>query len=139
MSSNRRRISHAALFRSRRGMSLVEVMVVIAIIVTLMGIVGYGVMTVFENSRVETTKLQMGRIAERVQIYQVKHKKPPTTGEGLTAVYGEEPVPTDSWGNEFVYVSPGPDGSDYDIISYGRDGVEGGTGNAEDIRLTDSK
>lgn len=125
------------LMRSRRGMSLVEVMVVIAIILTLMGIIGYGVISVWENSRVETTRLQMGRIVERVQIYTVKHKKPPTTGEGLAAVYGDEAVPVDSWGNEFTYVSPGPDGEDYDLISYGRDGVEGGTGNAADIHISD--
>ncbi|MBW1878698.1 MAG: type II secretion system protein GspG [Deltaproteobacteria bacterium] len=122
---------------SRRGMTLVEVMVVIAIILTLMGIVGYGVMQVWENSRVETTKLQMGRMIERVQIYHVKHKKPPTSGEGLAVVYGDAAVPRDAWDNEFIYLSPGPDGSDYDLISYGRDGVEGGTGLAEDIHLSD--
>ena len=51
--------------RGRRGMSLVEVMVVIAIILTLMSVIGYGVMSVFQNSRVDTTKLQMARVAER--------------------------------------------------------------------------
>lgn len=122
---------------AHRGMSLVEIMVVIAIILTLMGIVGYGVMQVWESSRVETTKLQMGRIVERIQIYTVKHKKAPSTSEGLSAVFGGEAVPTDAWGNEFVYLSPGPDGADYDVVSYGRDGVEGGTGNAEDLRLSD--
>lgn len=126
-----------ALVRSRRGMSLVEIMVVIAIILTLMGIVGYGVMQVWENSRVETTKLQMGRIVERIQIYTVKNKKPPSNSEGLSAVYDGERVPTDAWGNEFSYITPGPDGADYDLISYGRDGVEGGTGLAADIHLSD--
>ena len=57
----------------------------------------------------------------------------PSTSEGLGAVFGNEPIPTDSWGREFVYVSPGPDGEPYDLISYGSDGQEGGTGNAEDI------
>ena len=54
---------------------------------------------------------------------------------GLGAVFGDEPAPKDAWGNDFVYVSPGPDGRDYDLISYGRDGVQGGTGNNEDISL----
>ncbi len=132
----RRRIQRGA-WRSRRGMSLVEIMVVIAIIVTVTSIIGYGIMQVWENSRVETTKLQMGRVVERIQIHTVKHKKAPTMGEGLAAVYRDEPIPTDSWGNEFVYVTPGPNGADYDIISYGRDGVQGGTGNNEDIHLSD--
>ncbi len=129
--------SVGALLRSRRGMSLVEVMVVIAIIITLMGIVGYGVMTVYQDAQVQTTQLQMGRVAERIQIYQVKHRRPPTTAEGLSAVYGDEPVPTDAWGNDFVYVSPGPGGQDFDLLSYGRDGVEGGTGTAADLRLSE--
>jgi len=121
--------------RSRRGMSLVEVMVVIAIILTLMSILAFGVVSVWESSKVETTRLQLGRIQERVLIYTVKSKKPPSTSEGLGAVFGDEPVPTDAWGNEFLYLSPGPDGKDYDILSYGRDGVQGGTGNNADISL----
>jgi general secretion pathway protein G len=52
-------------------------------------------------------------------------------------VFGDEPAPKDAWGNDFVYVSPGPDGKDYDLISYGRDGVQGGTGNNADISLAD--
>jgi general secretion pathway protein G len=130
--TNRRRIT-----RSRRGMSLVEVMVVIAIILTLMSVLAFGVFSVWENARVETTRLQMGRVQERILIYTVKSKKPPSTGEGLSAVFGDEPVPVDAWGNEFVYVSPGPDGKDYDLISYGRDGVQGGTGNNADLSLAD--
>ena len=135
LARERTRILPKSLARARRGMTLVEVMVVIAIVLTIMSILAYGVMSVYQNSLVETTKLQLGRIQERVLIYSVKHKKPPTTAEGLAAVYGDEEVPKDSWGNEFTYVSPGPEGQDYDIISYGKDGVEGGTGNAADIHL----
>lgn len=122
--------------RSRRGMSLVEVMVVIAIIVTLMSIVGFGALQVFENTRVDTTQLQMHEVNKRIELYTLKNK-PPSTGEGLKAVYGTESVPKDSWGNDFVYVSPGPDGHKYDLISYGADGVEGGDGNDSDIRFSE--
>ncbi len=132
-----RRALAIASRRGRRGMSLVEVMVVIAIILTLMSVIGYGVMTVFQNSRVDTTKLQMGRVAERVQIYSLRHKGPPSTSEGLAAVYEGEEVPTDSWGNEFRYVSPGPNGRDFDLISLGADGQEGGTGRNADIKYSE--
>lgn len=124
-------------FQSTRGMSLVEVMVVIAIILTLMGILAYGVMQVFQNSQVETTKLQMGKVAERVDMYMLRKKKPPQTSEGLEPAFNGEDVPTDSWGNAFIYVSPGPNGRPYDIMSNGSDGVEGGTGNAADIRYSE--
>ncbi|MBT3217460.1 MAG: prepilin-type N-terminal cleavage/methylation domain-containing protein [Proteobacteria bacterium] len=124
---------------NRRGMSLVEIMVVIAIILTLMSIIGYGVMQVFENSRVDTSMLQMGKVAERVEIYTLRHKKPPTTSQGLKAVYGEENPPSDSWGNEIVYVSPGPNGMAFDLISHGADGTSGGNNNSADLKWSEIK
>ncbi len=125
--------------RNRRGMSLVEVMVVIAIIVTLMSIIGFGVMNVYQDSLVDTTVLQMGEVNKRVELYSLK-KGPPSTSDGLKSVYhnGEEP-PKDSWGNDFIFVSPGPNGMQYDLISYGSDGVEGGTDNAADLRWSEKK
>lgn len=122
--------------RSRRGMSLVEVMVVIAIILTLMSILAIGVFSIFNDSKVQTSRLQMMKVAERVDVYMLKKKKPPVTGDGLETVYGTESVPTDSWGNAFVYVSPGPNGKPYDLISLGADGAEGGEGNDADILLS---
>lgn len=123
--------------RARRGMSLVEVMVVIAIILTLMGIIGVGVMTVFQDSQVDTTILQMGKINERVQIYTLRKKKLPTGSDALKQVYSGEEPPTDSWGNPFILQVPGPNGREFDIVSLGSDGREGGTGNAEDIRWSE--
>ncbi|MBX2796244.1 MAG: type II secretion system protein GspG [Myxococcales bacterium] len=125
--------------RSQRGMSLVEVMVVIAIILTLMSILAIGVFSIFGESQVQTTVLTMGKVNERVEIYMLRKKKPPATSEGLTAVFGGEQVPSDSWGNEFIYVQPGPNGSPFDLISLGSDGAEGGTGNAADIRWSEQR
>lgn len=123
----------------RRGMSLVEVMVVIAIILTLMSILAIGVFSVFGDSQVQTTILTMGKVSSRVELYALRKKKPPTTSEGLAAAFGSEQVPTDSWGNEFRYVQPGPNGKAFDIISLGSDGQEGGTGNAADIRWSEQQ
>jgi len=120
---------------SRRGMSLVEVMVVIAIILTLMGILTWGIFQVFSDSQVDTTKLQMTRVAERIEIHSLR-KKLPSNGDGLSEVFGDD-VPKDSWGNEFVYVTPGPNGKPFDLISYGADGAEGGSGNDEDIKYSE--
>lgn len=137
MNRNNLALARKAL-RNRRGMSLVEVMVVIAIILTLMSIIGIGAMTVFANSRVDTTVLTMSEVNKRIELHSLK-KGPPSTSDGLKAVFGQDTVPKDSWGNEFVYVSPGPNGAPYDVISYGSDGVEGGTGNAADIKWTEQR
>src|SRR6478672_10801502 len=94
----------------RRGMSLVEVMVVIAIILTLMSIIAIGVWSIFSDSQVDTTKLTMNKIDERLEIYMLRKKKPPSSSEGLAAVFGNEQVPKDSWNHEFEYISPGPNG-----------------------------
>ena len=122
-----------------RGMSLVEVMVVIAIILTLMSILAIGVWAIYGDSQVQTTILTMGKVNERVEIYMLRKKKAPSTADGLAMAFNGEEVPRDSWGNEFAYVSPGPNGLPYDIISYGSDGSEGGTGNAADIKWSEER
>lgn len=133
-----RRQAARRLLRSRRGMSLVEIMVVIAIITTLMSIVGYGVMQVWQNSRVDTTILQMGEVNKRIELYALKHGAP-SSGEGLAAVYGDEDTPTDAWGHPFVYTTPGPNGMDYELTSRGKDGSEGGTGLNADIKWSENR
>ncbi len=123
--------------RGRKGMSLVEIMVVIAIILTLMSVIGFGVLTVFDNSKVDTTKMTINGLAQQVKIFEVRNNKPPGAGEGLAAVFTDEEVPMDSWGNKFIYVSPGPNNLSFDIISHGKDGKEGGTGNNADIKMSE--
>ncbi len=128
-----------ARLRGRRGMSLVEVMVVIAIILTLMSILAIGVFSVFAESQVQTTILTMGKVNERIQIYMLRKKKPPSGSAGIAEAFSGDSVPTDAWGNEFVYVTPGPGGQPFDLISLGSDGQEGGTGNAADIRWSEQQ
>ncbi len=123
----------------RRGMSLVEVMVVIAIILTLMSILAFGVFSAFGNAQYDMTKITMTRVAERIDIYQLRKKKAPGTNDGLTAVFGNEAVPMDGWNHPFMYVSPGPNGEPYELVSLGADGQEGGTGNDEDIVWSEVK
>lgn len=142
MNPNRiQQIREAALRAAsdRRGMSLVEVVVVIAIIITLMSVIGYGIMQTFGETQVDTTKLSMSQVADKVQIYQVRKGKVPASGEGLRAVYTDIAPPKDAWGNEFVYVSPGPNGQPFDLISLGADGREGGTGSNADIKLSETR
>lgn len=129
------------LFRnSRAGMTLVEIMVVITIIITLMSVMAVVVLGRLDDANADMTRIRIGQLEQALQMYAVKHKgKYPSTSQGLSAAdkYMPTPgeVPTDSWGNEFQYFSPGTHGSsDYEIVSLGKDGKEGGEDAGSDIQ-----
>ncbi len=123
--------------RRRRGMTLIEVMIVIAIIVLLMGALTVGLQQTFSDSQRGTAEMTIRKIESNIGVYRIKKRKLPSAGEGLKAVYTVEPVPVDPWGNEYIYRVPGPEGRDFDIISLGADGREGGEGSDADIKLSD--
>lgn len=126
--------------QSRRGMTLVEIMVVITIIITLMSVLAVAVLGRLDDANVDMTKIRIGQIEQALQMYAVKHKgKFPSTSQGLEAAgkYMPTPgeVPGDAWGNDFQYFSPGTHGnSDYEIVSLGKDGKEGGEDADGDIQ-----
>ncbi|MEZ4316322.1 MAG: type II secretion system protein GspG [Myxococcota bacterium] len=120
---------------ARRGMSLVEVMVVIAIVLTLMGILAWGIFDVFEQSRARTTELQLHRTAQQIESFALQH--------GLPEVHDidraiEGGMPLDSWGTPLVYLRTGRGPRGFDLVSFGADGVEGGEGLDADLSLRKS-
>lgn len=121
--------------RGRRGMTLMEVMIVIAIILLLMGALTFGLAGMFQDAQGDTARLVMTKIDQKIRIHQVKKNgKLPDSIEDL---YKGEQLPVDPWGNQFKLVKSGKGGRGYDIVSYGADGKEGGTGADADIRLSD--
>ncbi len=127
---------------ARRGMSLVEIMVVIAIIGILMTVVAVNVLGFLDDANVDATKIQMKKLEEGLVVYASKHKgRFPSTSEGLDVAkkyFPNNEVPTDAWGNAFQYFSPGSDGNaPYEIKSLGKDGKEGGEEANADLRSTD--
>ncbi len=121
--------------RNRRGMTLVEIMVVIAIVITLMGALAFGVYNSFQTAQSDVTRVTMTRVAQKVEIYYLRKKKLPAD---LAEVFPDEPEPLDAWNNAFILRTPGANGKKFDLISYGADGTEGGTGTNEDIKWSDS-
>lgn len=132
-------MSKSKFFRganSRKGMTLVEIMVVIAILGTLMAVVTVNVVGRLNDANVETTRLQIKQTEQALQLYYAKKKSFPTTSEGLSAAakyFPDGSVPKDAWDHEFLYFSPASDGRPYDIVSLGADGVEGGEEHNADI------
>jgi general secretion pathway protein G len=128
------------------GFTLVEMLVVITIIGLIMGLVGPRVLNYLSESKVKAAKIQMQSFSSALDLFNLDTGRYPATGEGLTALIqstGTIPawngpylkggvLPNDPWGKPYVYRSPGEHGP-YDIVSYGSDGQEGGTGTAADI------
>lgn len=131
---------------SQRGFTLVEMLVVITIIALIMGLVGPRVLNYLTDSKIKAAKIQIESLGSALDLYYLDVGRYPTTPEGLDALVqrtGNTPlwngpylkggaVPKDPWGQPYVYRSPGQR-APYDLISFGSDGQEGGTGAGADI------
>jgi general secretion pathway protein G len=133
---------------SEAGFTLVEMLVVIAIIGLIMGLIGPRVLNYLSESKVKAAKIQLQSFASALDLYFLDAGRFPSSAEGLAALVRQTPgvaawngpylkggsVPNDPWNHAYVYRSPGERGP-YDILSYGSDGQEGGSGLAADISL----
>lgn len=138
------------LHREQAGMTLIEIMVVITILGIIMTIVGINVVGQLDKAKVGATEIQIKEIEQALVMFKVDLGKYPTSGEGLESLIhppatksgktfpsylGKDTVPTDAWGNPFLYASPGNNGDhDYEIVSLGADGAEGGEETKADIK-----
>jgi general secretion pathway protein G len=130
----------------QRGFTLVEILVVITIIGLIMSLVGPRVLNYLSESKVKAAKIQIQSFSSALELFYLDAGRYPTTSEGLTALVKSTgglsawngpylkggSVPADPWGKPYVYRSPG-ERSPFEIVSYGADGTEGGTGTAADI------
>jgi general secretion pathway protein G len=131
--------------RPIRGFTLLELLVVMVIIGLLAGIVGPKFFAQIGKSEVKTAKAQINSLSKALDQFRLDTGHYPTTEEGLAALttrpaneakwdgpYLEKVAPNDPWGKPYLYKSPGEHG-DYDLLSLGKDGQPGGSGEAADI------
>lgn len=129
----------------RLGFTLLELLVVMVIIGILAGFVGPRYFAQVGKSQVKAAMAQVDAFDKALDQYRVDMGRYPTSEEGLEGLqqapageaawggpYLKKAVPADPWGRVYVYVSPGTNG-DADILSYGKDGRSGGTGENADI------
>ena len=137
-------------YDNRRGFTLIEIMVVIVILAMLAAFVGPKLMGRTDEAKVKTTRIQLKGLESSLKLYKLDNGVFPSTEQGLNALVTKptvgvipksykaegyldsKTVPKDAWGNDFIYVSPGEHG-DYDLSSYGADGVMGGEDKNADI------
>ena len=128
---------------NHRGFTLIELMVVVIILGILALYIGPKIMGEPEKAKRVKAKMDIASLETALKMYKLDNGRYPSTDQGLQSLVAvpdsgvipknwrkggyleKNKVPKDPWGNDFIYISPGVHG-DFDLISYGLDGVPGG-------------
>jgi len=137
--------------RDERGITLIELLIVLTILGILMGVIVPRVMDRPAQARRTKASLQIEALAGALKLYQLDNGRFPTTEQGMEVLVEPpevEPLapdwreggyldkgrlPLDPWGQEFKYLSPGVHNPDFDLWSTGADSEEGGEDDDADI------
>jgi len=144
------------LINTEKGFTLLEIIVVVFILGLLAAIVAPKIIGRTDDARIADAKIQIRNFETALKLYKLDNGFYPETSQGLQALI-EQPttgripqkyrqggyleqksIPDDPWGNPYLYLCPGLHG-DFDIVSFGADGKEGGEGKDADIRNWDMK
>jgi general secretion pathway protein G len=119
--------------RRSRGMTLIEIMVVITILGLIAAAVGVAVIPALGDAREDRAALDIKSIETALKLHYAKTGRFPDTSAGLGALVENrtlEQLPKDPWQNDYVYLN---EGGRPVILSYGADGTAGGEGENADI------
>ena len=131
--------------RKKQGFTLIELLIVIIIIGLLAALVGPKLFGKVSVAKLKATKAQIELFGTALDALRLDVGRYPTTEEGLKALrekptdmnawkgpYLPKEIPLDPWSRPYIYKAPGEHG-EYDLISLGLDGAEGGEGENQDI------
>jgi general secretion pathway protein G len=132
--------------RHQVGFTLIELMVVLAIIGVLAALIVPNVLGRADDARVMAARTDVGNLMQALKLYRLDNQRYPTSEQGLNALLLQpttEPVPVnwkpyldklpqDPWGRPYLYMNPGIK-ADVEVLSFGADGTAGGEGNNADI------
>jgi general secretion pathway protein G len=129
------------------GFTLIELMVVIVILGLLATIIMPKILDRPEQARRLKAKVQIKNFQSALALFKTDTGRFPTTSQNLEALVNDPglkgwkqggyieggKIPSDPWGNPYIYLCPGVHGEEYEIESYGKDGEDGGSGDDADI------
>ena len=131
--------------RRQGGFTLMELLVVLAILGLLMSLVGPQVLRQLGGAKTKTAAIQIKDLEQALEMYKLDVGRFPTTADGLAALvnkpagstgwngpYLKSDVPLDPWKHEYQYKYPG-ERSEVDIFSFGQNGTPGGEGEDADV------
>jgi general secretion pathway protein G len=121
-----------SFLKEQKGFSLVELLVVMVIIGMLAALVGPKLFKHVDSARRKDASAQIAMFEEAIDLYRLEKHAYPASLEDLKEFMKKE-IPQDPWDKPYIYNRPGDNGRDYDIISYGADGAQGGEGKDGDI------
>lgn len=138
--------------RKERGVTLIEMLVVVVIIGLFVSLVGVNLFKRADEAKRTAARAQIDSFMTAIGAYKLDTGNFPTTDQGLAVLrvkpegvdqwagpYLPKDIPLDPWGNKYLYKYPSEHGDEPDIISLGADGQEGGEGNNADIVSWSSK
>lgn len=133
----------------QKGLTLFELLVVLAILALLATLIAPRVVGYLGRAKADIALAQASNIAASLELFYIDHGRYPSEGEGLAALvapplegdaslwrgpyFKEEQGLTDPWGRDYIY-EVNENGEAFEVISFGRDGAEGGDGDDADIR-----
>lgn len=127
---------------TRRGMTLVEVLAVVVILGLLAATLAVGFSGAFGKGKQELAKTGIGQVVQRLETYYMDQGGWPDLDTGLHVLAEAAPTSTyylppnnllDPWDRPYLYITPGPEGHPYEIVTYGADGRVGGENENADL------